>query len=314
VLALFVRPHSAFGQGGTITGRVVDASSVAIAHATVTLSHDDGRPDRETTTTEIGEFTFAGVDAGRYRLVIAADGFAPATITGDLRVGQSATLSPTVLAVAFRSEIDVTPSSAALAEAQIKDAETQRIVGVFPNFYVNYDGDAAPLNARQKLELSWKSFIDPTVFVTTFVGAGIAQARNTNPGFGRGAQGYVKRYAADYGEFATSQLIAKVVMPTVFKQDPRYFYKGTGTTRSRVVYALSRSVICRGDDRQPQVCYSSLLGRLASGAITNLYLPPSDRNTTRVILDNAVIAIGGNAGGNLLQEFVAKRFTRKKKK
>jgi len=103
-------------------------------------------------------------------------------------------------------------------------------------------------------------------------------------------------------------------MPSILKQDPRYFYKGTGTTRSRVVYALSRSVICRGDDRQPQVCYSSLLGRLASGAITNLYLPPSDRNTTRVILDNAVIAIGGNAGGNLLQEFVAKRFTRKKKK
>src|SRR5207247_5896588 len=94
-------------------------------------------------------------------------------------------------------------------------------------------------------------------------------------------------------------------MPTMFRQDPRYFYKGTGSTRSRAAYAVSRSVICRGDGRQPQVCYSSLLGRLAAGAITNLYLPPSDRNGTRAILDNAAFSIGGTAMGNLLQEFVA---------
>jgi hypothetical protein len=110
----------------------------------------------------------------------------------------------------------------------------------------------------------------------------------------------------------TRRLIDKVMMPTVFEQDPRYFYKGTGTTRSRFCDALSRSVICRGDNKQPQLCYSSLISRFAAGALTNLYFPPADRNSSRVIFEDGAIGIGGNAVGNLLQEFIVRKLTRKK--
>jgi Carboxypeptidase regulatory-like domain len=312
-VAMLSMAAPAFGQEGSIAGAVVDASGASVAHARVTLTLDGSRADRETQSTETGDYRFTNVDSGEYRLTFAAEGFATKIVTGALRAGEAVTLLRTVLAVAaFSSEVNVTPAEGDIAEVQIKQAEKQRIVGLIPNYFVNYDRDAAPLNARQKFELSWKGFVDPTAFVATGVGAGIAQARNTNPGFGLGAQGYAKRYATTYAEFVTGRVIAKVVTPVVFRQDPRYFYQGTGTIRSRFIYATSRSVICRGDDKQPQLCYSSLAGRFAAAALTNLYLPPSDRNSTRVVFENAAIGIGGNAVGNLLQEFVIRKLTPKK--
>ncbi|HEX3704919.1 MAG TPA: carboxypeptidase-like regulatory domain-containing protein [Vicinamibacterales bacterium] len=300
-------------EDGSIAGTVVDPTGAFVAHVTVTLSFDDGARERETESTDTGAFSFASVGPGPYRLSFAAAGFATTIIRGELVAGQAVTVSPVVLTVArFDTEVNVTPSEANVADAQIKAAEHQRVVGFFPNFLVSYERDAAPLNARQKFELSWKGFVDPAAFVSTAFEAGIAQATNSHAGFGRGAEGYGKRYASAYAEFVTRRVVAKVVMPIAFRQDPRYFYRGEGTTRSRFAYAVSRSVICRGDDKTPQVCYSSLLGRLAAGTLTNLYLPAPDRNSPGIVLENAALGIGGNAFGNLLQEFVVRKLSRRR--
>jgi len=269
--------------------------------------------DGETQSTADGAFSFADVDPGPYHISFAAEGFALKIITGKLGAGETVRLSATTLAVAsFATQVTVTPAQVDIAEAQIKIEETQRIAGLLPNFFVNYDSDAAPLNVRQKFELTWKGFVDPTAFAGVGITAAFGQARNTNPGFGPGTHGYAKRYAASYADFVTGRLIDKVVMPTIFKQDPRYFYNGKGTRRSRVLYAISRAVICRGDNKQAQPCYSGLISHLASGGLANLYLPPADRNSTRVIFENSAIGIGGNVVGNLIQEFIARRLTRKK--
>jgi carboxypeptidase family protein len=313
VLALLAVAPPAFCQQGTITGTVVDSSGASVARAQVTLSLEGRGPDRETQSTEAGDFSFANVEPGRYHLSFTAMGFAVQVIAGELRAGQTLRLPTTTLDVAtFSTQVNVTPSQVDIADAQIKVEEQQRILGIFPNYFVNYDRDAAPLSAKQKFELTWKGFVDPAAFIGTGISAGIAQGRNYYKGFGQGAQGYAKRYGADYAQFVTRRLIEKVMMPTVFEQDPRYFYKGTGTTRSRFFYAISRSVICRGDNKQPQLCYSSLISRFAAGALTNLYFPPADRNSSRVIFENGAIGIGGNAVGNLLQEFIARKLTRKK--
>ena len=191
-------------------------------------------------------------------------------------------------------------------------AEQQRLIGVIPNYFVNYNPDAAPLNAKQKFELTWKSFLDPSAFVINGMIAGVWQAQNTYKGFGQGAQGYGKRYGASFADYGTSLMIEKVVMPTIVKQDPRYFYKGTGTKRSRFFYAISRSVICQGDNKRAQPCYSSLAAGFGSGFLTNYYYPAADRNSTAVTFANGAIGIGGNALSNLFQEFIARKITRKK--
>jgi len=139
--------------------------------------------------------------------------------------------------------------------------------------------------------------------------AGVQQASNDFSGFGPGAEGYAKRYAASYGTAFTATMISNALLPALFRQDPRYFYNGTGSTTSRVGYALSRAVVRKGDNGRWQPDYSRVLGSLASGALSNLYYPEEDRRTARLTFENTAIGIGGAAIGNLFQEFLFRRLT-----
>lgn len=203
----------------------------------------------------------------------------------------------------------MTATRAEQAQRQIEAQEQQRLFGVLPNFFVSYVPDAIPLTTRQKFELSWKSRLDPVQFGVVGIVAGIQHTRNDFSGFGDGAEGYAKRYAAAYGNVLTRSLITQVALPSLFKQDPRYFYKGTGSTASRVGYALSRAVIKKGDNGRWQPNYSGILGSLASGAVSNLYYPSENRRGVQLTLENAAIGIGGAAVGHLAQEFLFKKLT-----
>jgi hypothetical protein len=304
----------AFGQQGVINGTVVDTSGAAITGAQVRLSLDGRGPDRAMEATSSGEYSFPNVAAGPYRLTFSATGFASKTIAGELHAGEALNLPQTALAIeTLATEVTVTQTQAELAEAQIKVEEQQRILGVLPNFFAAYDRDAAPLNAKQKLELTAKTWFDPSSFVVEGIIAGVWQAQNTHKGFGQGAQGYGKRYGAGFVDYGTSLLLEKVVTTTVFKQDPRYFYKGTGTKRSRAFYAISRTFVCRGDNKKEQFCYSSFIDRWGTGFVTNYYYPAADRDKAGVVLQNSAMGIGFEALGNLFQEFAARKITRKRK-
>jgi len=101
------------------------------------------------------------------------------------------------------------------------------------------------------------------------------------------------------------------VLASLLKQDPRYFYKGTGSTGSRILYAIANSVICKGDNRRWQANYSGILGSLAAGGISNIYYPANDRNGAELTFENAGIGIGETAVTNLFQEFIIRKLTPK---
>ena len=166
--------------------------------------------------------------------------------------------------------------------------------------------------ARQRVWATASSIAPGSAFRSsrlTAAIAGIQQGANAFSGYGQGAKGYAKRYGASYADSAIGTFIGGAILPSVFKQDPRYFYKGTGTRRSRFFYAIANAVICKGDNGHWQANYSSMLGSLAAGGISNLYYPDSDRDAT-VTFENTLIAIGSNAANNLLQEFVIRKLTR----
>jgi hypothetical protein len=106
-------------------------------------------------------------------------------------------------------------------------------------------------------------------------------------------------------------MISQVLLPSLLRQDPRYFYKGTGSTWSRVGYAMSRSVIRKGDSKHWQPNYSGILGSLASGAVSNLYYPEEDRRGARLMLEHAAIGIAGSMVGHIAQEFLFARLTKR---
>jgi hypothetical protein len=94
----------------------------------------------------------------------------------------------------------------------------------------------------------------------------------------------------------------------VLHQDPRYFYQGTGTTKSRIRHALLSPFIARGDNGKYQPNYSSLGGDLASSALANFYYPRSDRSAG-FVFRNFAIQTAERVGATLAQEFVLGRFT-----
>src|SRR5262249_11474859 len=66
---------AARAQGNAVRGQVVDQRGSAISAARVTLSDGAKEPKVATTDSE-GRFVFQGIAAGRYRLAVAATGFA----------------------------------------------------------------------------------------------------------------------------------------------------------------------------------------------------------------------------------------------
>jgi hypothetical protein len=150
--------------------------------------------------------------------------------------------------------------------------------------------------------------IDPVTFGLAGIEAGVEQAQNDFSEYGQGAEGYAKRFGAAYADNAISTFNGGAILPTVLKQDPRYFYKGTGSTGSRILYAMANAVICKGDNHRWQPNYSAILGGLAAGGISNLYYPAKDRGAA-LVFENTLIGTGETAVFNLFQEFVVKKLT-----
>jgi len=295
---------------GSISGSVVDSTGAFIVGAHVSIFREVPAPNREALSDDGGEFSFANILPGPFQLTITATGFASQSFTGTLHSGESYAVPRTTLAIATAvTEVRVTPTRIEVAEDEIKVEEKQRVLGVIPNFYVTYDSHPVPLTSKQKFELAWKTTMDPVSFGITGVIAGVQQAQNDFSGYGQGAQGFAKRYAASYADFLTGTYIGSAILPSILKQDPRYFYKGTGTKRSRILYALANAVICKGDNGHWQPNYSSFIGSLAAGGISNLYYPATNRDGVELTFENALISIGATAGANLLQEFIVRKLT-----
>jgi hypothetical protein len=295
---------------GTITGTVIDQSGAVVVGARIMFTRP-GQPETlELESGDRGQFSFANVAPGAFQISVTARGFVAHTSSGVLRSGQFLILPAVKLEIAsVSSEVEVTArSTVELAQQQIKMQERQRILAVVPNYYVSYIPNAAPLTPGQKFELAWKTMIDPVTFALTAASAGFEQAQDSFGGYGQGAEGYAKRFGATYADDATSTFIGSALLPSLFKQDPRYFYKGTGSTGSRILYAIAMSVVCKGDNQHWQFNYSAILGGLASGAISNLYYPPNDRGAG-LVFENTAIGTAETAAFNIIQEFLLRRLT-----
>jgi Carboxypeptidase regulatory-like domain len=291
---------------GSIRGSVQDPSGAMVAGAVVTLEGAGSDQQQRTTITDsAGEFRFFAVAHGTYKLTITASGFAVWTAENVTPVIDE---NPMPILAALR----VAPASTAvnvslppheLAAEQIKAEEKQRVLGVFPNFFVTYEPNAAPLTARQKFDLGWKTFFDPVPVVFSGVGAGIQQARKSYPEYGQDVEGFSKRFGANYADRVDDVLIGHVVMQSVFHQDPRYFYKGTGSFGSRALYAIATAFVAKGDNGHWQPAYSDVFGGMGSYGISTLYRlgtsRPGPRLEHTILLDFA-----GRAPHNLLEEFV----------
>jgi hypothetical protein len=295
---------------GTISGTVVDPSGDVLQGAQITL-HGPSRSDTRTTVSgNDGNYSFTELPPGVYLIAVTGSGMSTFTSSQiPLRAGEVRIVSPATLTISGgATSVTVNGSKEALAEEQVHIAEQQRIGGIIPNFYSSYDWNAPPMQAKQKFQLSARSLIDPVSFLAVAGIAGAEQNRNIFPAYGSGIEGYGKRYGAALANHVTGNLFAKAIYPSIFHQDPRYFYKGTGSGTSRAYYAISSAFITRSDSGRRRPNYSHILGGFTAAAISDLYYPESDRGASLVLL-NGLADIGADAAANLVREFVLKGIT-----
>jgi hypothetical protein len=295
---------------GTIGATVVDQNGNFLVGARAKLVREGHAGEQEVSPDSAGHFVFSGVTPGAFQLTITAEGFATQQQSGVLHAGEALELPQISLMIATATtEVRVSVTNYEIAEEQIKVEETQRVFGVIPNFFVTYNPAALPLRPKQKFELAWKTSVDPVSFAASGAVAGVEQAQNDFSGYGQGTQGYAKRFGASYADGFIGTMIGGAILPSLFRQDPRYFYKGTGSTRSRILYALANAVVCKGDNGHWQADYSGILGSLAAGGISNIYYPASSRNGAWLTFENTFIGIGGSGVANLFQEFLVRKLT-----
>jgi hypothetical protein len=303
-------PESPYAEGeASVAGTVLDVSGATVSGADVSLTHEDGTPLRTMVSEASGEFTFTKLPAGSYLVTINAKGFAPFTSPEfAVAVRQAYELPDASLAVATASiEVTVRPTEFIAAE-QIRAEEKQRLVGFFPNFYTSYIYDAAPLTAKQKFSLATRGTFDPVAMLGVAVAAGIEQSTNAYPGYGQGAAGYSKRFAAKFVDGRTSDFLTHAVFPALLHQDPRYYYQGSGSIKSRFAHAVTSAFVARSDSGHAVFNSSYLLGDMCSGALSNLYYPKANRGA-HLVFTNTAVGLAGRIGTNLMREFLSKRIT-----
>lgn len=287
-----------------VSGSIIDSDGDEIPYARVAVIRNSTDVSAETRTAgPDGTFLLPGIAGAPCSVRVSAEGFLARIVT--------VTSAELIIRLAPSDAADITVVSTReeIAEAQIHLEETQMIAGFVPNFYVAYDFHAAPLNKRQKFQLAYKTLINPYTNVINAGVAGLEQADDALPGYDQGAKGYLKRFGAQTADTAVATMLAGVVLPIVFRQDPRYFYMGKGNVVHRTLYALSTAVIARGDNGKWQPAYAAILGNFGAGALSNLYYPQSDRSDGTVTLYNGLITTGLDGVGNVVQEFIFKHFT-----
>jgi hypothetical protein len=302
---------SEVASSGVIQGEVTDIHGGLVPGATIKLlSKTPTVLERETITDSNGLFAFSTAP-GTYTVLIQAKGletFLSEPFT--LHANEKFEVPDVALPIATAdTTIEVSANSAQVAEQELKIETRQRVLGVFPNFYTSFIYNAAPLNARQKFKLSLRSTMDPIAFLNVGIVAAIEQAHGTFNGFGPGPAGYGRRYGAALGDELIGRTLGTAVFPSLFHQDPRYFFEGpANSVGRRVFHAIRQGLVVRGDNGHLQPNYSRLLGNASAGAISSLYHPDAN-GPGQLALTNALVGIGGTAVTNLLREFVLSHAT-----
>ena len=264
-LSSIAQPQAEEQNKGNISGTVADENGDVIPGAEVVLGGDTTYVRRTVVADQNAFFQFRDLaSGGSYYVIVAATGFATwKSQVLHLDPGQFLILDHVTLKVdGGPISVTVTAFPTEIATEEVRIAERQRVLRFIPNFLVVYDRDPAPLTAKLKFELAFRVAIDPVTFVGVAGFAAINQGANT-PNFPQGLKGYGQRAGVLYADGFTDLMLGGALLPSVLHQDPRYFYQGTGTTKSRLPHALFSPFWSRGDNGkwQPTIPALAVISR-----------------------------------------------------
>lgn len=193
------------------------------------------------------------------------------------------------------------------------EPEPKRLLWIIPNFRTSPSlADYKPLNPREKFRIATLDSFDRGTVALGLLFAAEAQLTNSNPSFGQGVRGYAHYFGTAYGDYVIGDYMTEAVFPTILHQDPRYFRRGTGSTWSRLLYAIGQTFWTHSDSGRMQFNYSEVLGNSTAVAISNAYY--QDNRDVGDAVTKLGTQIGVDVAANILKEFssdINRKFLRK---
>ena len=167
-------------------------------------------------------------------------------------------------------------------ESDDEGKQSKRILGIFPNYRaVSVGTQLPPLSIRKKFWLATQDSFDYSSFVSAGILAGVSQANRSYPEFGQGARGFGRYYWHAVADQAVGNYMTEAIVPSLTREDPRYFTLGRGGLFKRTGYAVSRLLITRTNSGGRTINISEIVGNGAGAGISNLYYPSRERTWTK---------------------------------
>ncbi len=133
------------------------------------------------------------------------------------------------------------------------------------------------LKLKDKFVLFVQDSFDPVTFLATGFNAGLDQAENSDPSYGQGAEGYGRRFGAEFTDQASSRFFKDFAYPWIFSEDPRYYRLARGGARRRLLHAVEHAVVAHRDDGKRMFNFSEWLGTTTTAVLSNTYHVDNER-------------------------------------
>jgi hypothetical protein len=158
------------------------------------------------------------------------------------------------------------------------------------------------LKLKDKFALFVQDSFDPVTFLGAGFNAGIDQAQNTDPSYRQGAQGYARRFGAEFAGQASSRFFKDFAYPSIFYEDPRYYRLIHGSARKRLLHALEHAVVAQRDNGNRMFNFSEWLGTTSTIVLSNTYHPDNQRGFSAAA-ERVGYSIAQDMGFDVLREF-----------
>jgi hypothetical protein len=168
--------------------------------------------------------------------------------------------------------------------------------------YIEPGQQAVHLSARDKLELSGWEQVQPYSIGTQILAGAWEHLLNSNPKYGTDKAGFGERVGAAVIRQGSQAILSDGFFAVAFREDPRYYRKGSGKIINRILYSASRVLITRTDAGNATPNYSQLFGYAGAAALTMTYYPAVSATWSETS-EGYGISLLGSALGNQVHEF-----------
>jgi hypothetical protein len=183
--------------------------------------------------------------------------------------------------------VNITDSAQSLADAPTskgqtadqRQPQTKRILGIVPNFRaVSTDEKLPPQTLKDKFMDATQDSFDYSSILLPGLLAAYSMGTDATPEFHQGAAGYARYFWHAAADQTIENYMVEFVVPTVTREDTRFYTLGRGGFLKRTGYAVSRVVITRSDSGKEEFNFGEIVGAGGAAGISSLYYPTRERS------------------------------------